>query len=126
MSPRTALSVLLAAALWAGTAAAAPGVANATGAVQDGVPRVEATLLSEVRQLAAGDSFRVGVHLALAPGWHVYWRNPGDAGLPTSIAWSLPPGFAACAIEWPLPVTLLSDRDNAYPMIDNRFAGVRL
>lgn len=107
MSPRTALSVLLAAALWAGTAAAAPGVANATGAVQDGVPRVEATLLSEVRQLAAGDSFRVGVHLALAPGWHVYWRNPGEAGLGSEVTFQAP-GLAVGPLEWPVPSVLRS------------------
>src|SRR5450432_3053461 len=107
MSPRTALFVLLAAALWAGTAAAGPGVVNATGAVQDGVPRVEATLLSEVRQLAAGDSFRVGVHLALAPGWHVYWRNPGEAGLGSEVTFQAP-GLAVGPLEWPVPSVLRS------------------
>ena len=39
----------------------------------------------------------------MRPGWHVYWRNPGDAGLPTEIAWTLPPGFTAGEIAWPTP-----------------------
>jgi thiol:disulfide interchange protein DsbD len=37
------------------------------------------------------------------PGWHTYWKNPGDAGLPTRITWTLPGGFAAGPIEWPYP-----------------------
>jgi thiol:disulfide interchange protein DsbD len=36
-------------------------------------------------------------------GWHTYWRNPGDSGQPTEIAWTLPKGFAAGAINWPVP-----------------------
>ena len=39
----------------------------------------------------------------MRPGWHVYWRNPGDAGLPPEIAWTLPPGFTAGEIAWPTP-----------------------
>jgi thiol:disulfide interchange protein DsbD len=37
------------------------------------------------------------------PHWHTYWRNPGDSGLPTTLAWKLPPGVAAAPIEWPAP-----------------------
>ena len=24
----------------------------------------------------------MGLHFTLAPGWHVYWKNSGDAGFP--------------------------------------------
>ena len=40
------------------------------------------------------------------PGWHTYWKNPGDAGSPTKIEWQLPPGFTAGEIQWPLPEKL--------------------
>ena len=36
-------------------------------------------------------------------GWHTYWKNPGDAGSATRIAWTLPPGVSAGEIQWPLP-----------------------
>ena len=36
-------------------------------------------------------------------GWHTYWVNSGDSGLPTSIKWTLPPGFTAGPIQWPTP-----------------------
>jgi dTDP-4-dehydrorhamnose 3,5-epimerase len=29
------------------------------------------------------------------------------------------------AIAWPLPITLMTERDNAHPMIDDRFEGLR-
>ncbi len=59
--------------------------------------------MSEVSQIAPGATFRVGLRQRIAPGWHTYWINPGDSGEPLSIAWILPPGFAAGAIEWPYP-----------------------
>ncbi len=45
----------------------------------------------------------IGLHLRLEDGWHVYWKNPGDSGMPTSIAWTLPEGFAAGPMQWPAP-----------------------
>src|SRR5271154_2132640 len=40
------------------------------------------------------------------PGWHTYWKNSGDSGIPTQIKWQLPPGVTAGAIQWPLPKKL--------------------
>ncbi len=37
-------------------------------------------------------------------GWHTYWRNPGDSGLPTRVKWTLPHGFEAGEIRWPYPM----------------------
>ncbi len=39
----------------------------------------------------------------MAPGWHTYWSNPGESGLPTTIDWSLPREFRAGPILWPTP-----------------------
>ncbi len=39
----------------------------------------------------------------MAPGWHTYWKYAGDAGIPTTLKWQLPPGFTAGPLEWPLP-----------------------
>jgi thiol:disulfide interchange protein DsbD len=43
----------------------------------------------------------VGLHFKLAPEWHTYWKNGGDAGLPARIRWRLPDGFTAGEIQWP-------------------------
>ena len=64
---------------------------------------VKARLLSEENSLAPGQSVWVALELDIRDGWHTYWRNPGDSGQATQIAWSLPPGLAAGGIEWTTP-----------------------
>ena len=38
---------------------------------------------------------KMGFLIELEPDWHLYWTNPGDAGLAPSVRWTLPPGFKA-------------------------------
>jgi len=64
---------------------------------------VAARLVPEAGAIVPGGTLWVDLHLDIAPGWHTYWRNPGDSGLPTEIAWTLPPGFGAGDIAWPAP-----------------------
>ncbi len=64
---------------------------------------VKARLVAEMGSVAPGGTLWVDLHLDIAQGWHVYWRNPGDSGLPTEIAWQLPAGFQAGDILWPAP-----------------------
>ncbi|MEO7762185.1 MAG: protein-disulfide reductase DsbD domain-containing protein, partial [Casimicrobiaceae bacterium] len=64
---------------------------------------VEAELIAERATVEAGKPLRVGLRLKIDKTWHTYWRNPGDTGLPTTIVWTLPPGFSAGEIEWPAP-----------------------
>jgi len=99
--------LLLLGAVTASCVAAASASPTATGAVQDGIAHVEATLLSEMQTVEAGSSFRVGVRLALAPGWHVYWRNPGEAGMASEVTFRAP-GLRFGALQWPAPAVLLS------------------
>ncbi|MCS6771398.1 MAG: protein-disulfide reductase DsbD family protein [Kiritimatiellae bacterium] len=69
---------------------------------------VEAELIAEPVSIQPGKPFWVGLLLRHDEGWHSYWRNPGDSGLATKIKWSLPPGFAAGEIQWPLPSRILT------------------
>ncbi len=64
-----------------------------------------ADLISERAAVAPGDQFLVAVKLDLAPGgWHVYWKNPGDSGLPPMVAWTLPDGMTHDDdFVWPTP-----------------------
>lgn len=75
-------------------------VANANP-VQTG--HTTAELVSEMQLIEPGAPFWVGLRLTPQEGWHTYWRNPGDSGLPTTISWSLPEGFTAGDIVWPAP-----------------------
>jgi thiol:disulfide interchange protein len=65
----------------------------------------KAKLVLPVENAAPGQTLLVGVHLKMAPGWHTYWRNAGDAGSPTEIKWTLPQGVTAGPIQWPIPET---------------------
>ena len=67
---------------------------------------VEAELVSAQTALGPGSPSTVALRLKMDRGWHTYWRNPGDSGLPTTIAWKLPAGLSAGPIEWPAPRAL--------------------
>ncbi|MEP7329835.1 MAG: protein-disulfide reductase DsbD domain-containing protein, partial [Betaproteobacteria bacterium] len=69
-------------------------------------PHVEAELVAEKTAFVPGQSTTVALRLKMAEGWHTYWQNPGDSGLPTSIAWTLPPDMAVGPIQWPAPHAL--------------------
>jgi len=64
---------------------------------------VKARLVSETNAIVPGQSVWVALELNIRDGWHTYWRNPGDSGQATSLAWSLPPGFTAGEIVWTTP-----------------------
>jgi thiol:disulfide interchange protein DsbD len=53
-----------------------------------------------------GQPARAGLYFKLEPGWHVYWKNAGDAGEPPRIKWTLPPGITASALQFPVPKRL--------------------
>ena len=72
---------------------------------QQGAPKVSARLVAE-GGVAPGGTVTIALEEQIAPGWHTYWRNPGDAGAPTQIEWTLPPGWKADAIQWPVPKRL--------------------
>ena len=51
----------------------------------------------------------LGVLINLQDDWHIYWRNPGDSGLPTDIELILPNGITASEIQFPIPIIFASD-----------------
>lgn len=67
------------------------------------VGHVKAEVISELKSIVPGQPFWAGLRLQIDPHWHVYWRNPGDAGTPPQIKWMLPDGFQVSEINWPLP-----------------------
>ena len=52
-----------------------------------------------------GGSVTLAVDLEIAPEWHVYWSNPGDAGAPTEIFVDAPDGFTVGPTRFPRPQT---------------------
>jgi len=84
---------------------------RASGAEAPGEELVTARMLADVKSVAPGRPFAVGVMLEVKEGWHVYWKNPGDAGMATSVKLSLPQGFSAGPLRWPKPETFKQPGD---------------
>ncbi len=66
-------------------------------------PHAITTLLPEKDAFEPGETLWFALAQQLEPGWHVYWRNPGDSGLPLDLDWALPEGYSAGEIVYPLP-----------------------
>ena len=99
---RTAhFSRLLVVSLW--LSLAGPAAAQASDFTTSDGPNVNVSLVSEVTGIEAGKPFWVMLRQEIRPGWHTYWRNPGDSGAPTEITWDLPAGYSAGEIQWPFP-----------------------
>jgi len=60
-------------------------------------------LVSEVASVRPGQPFYAGLFIRHEAEHHTYWKNPGIAGVATNLAWTLPKGWTAGAIEWPAP-----------------------
>ena len=75
----------------------APAIAQARG--------IEPELVAEAAA-APGGEVELAILMKTKPGWHGYWLNPGDAGLPMEIEWTMPPGFSVGPLRYPVPTRL--------------------
>jgi thiol:disulfide interchange protein len=103
--PKTTLNRL------AGFVAALCSLALGLSAVQAGAApvstgHVSVELVAETAGVAPGGTVHVALRQQIAPGWHTYWRNPGDSGEATTLAWTLPAGWRAGDIVWAAPKKL--------------------
>ena len=93
---RLPLRIPVTAIVWA-TVMAPPSVAASA---------VHAELIAASASLRPGQPSELAVRLRMEPGWHTYWSNPGDSGLATTVRWTLPEGFRAGELQWPVPQRL--------------------
>ncbi|MDI1364802.1 MAG: protein-disulfide reductase DsbD family protein, partial [bacterium] len=103
-----ALQALVLAGLLAGPVLAAP--------VKTG--HLEAQLVAQDAAAVPGATIYVALRQKIQPGWHTYWRNPGDAGDATKIVWTLPIGWTAGDIVWPTP-----EKSRVGPLLDYAYTG---
>ena len=68
---------------------------------------IRATLEAETLRPAPGSRVTIALSMTPQPDWHGYWLNPGDAGAPTDIAWTLPQGVAVSPLRYPVPERLI-------------------
>jgi thiol:disulfide interchange protein DsbD len=101
-------NVLLALALASASPAAASVSDWAEAAHDQGDARVEARLLVHPERTGEG-ALRAGVIFTLDPGWHLYWKHPGETGLPTRLSWR---DADASATRWPAPAAFRDGEDS--------------
>ncbi|HTL67871.1 MAG TPA: thioredoxin family protein [Lacunisphaera sp.] len=80
---------------------------------------VSAQLVTDAKAIQAGKPFTVALRLEHEPHWHSYWLNAGT-GYPTSLNWTLPPGFKAGNIQWPTPHVVI---DTSGKITGNGYTG---
>ncbi len=108
------------------TANAMPGdmASGTTSGMSSGAPGKAKAKHAFVQWIAESDAAKPGTDLLmglwvqLEPGWHVYWKNPGDAGLPIRLKWQLPAGFVPDSLQWPTPDTI-----SAPPLMNYGYGG---
>ena len=83
------------------------GTAGHTQAPQPGRNAIAASLVPESAVVVPGETVTLALTMRPAPGWHGYWKNPGDSGMETQIAWELPAGLTAGEIQYPVPDRLI-------------------
>jgi DsbC/DsbD-like thiol-disulfide interchange protein len=96
-----AYSLAYFAAMGSGYAEPQTGSAREPGAISRHPVRAE--LVAEHASVQPQGSTRIGVRFDLEPGWHIYAKDSGDAGLPTSVEWSAPAGASIGPLRWPTP-----------------------
>ncbi len=74
---------------------------------QPGKNAIAASLVAESPVVVPGDTVTLALMMRPAKGWHGYWKNPGDSGMETQIAWQLPAGLTAGPIQYPVPGRLV-------------------
>lgn len=90
---------------------ALPFLVTGLPAARSQTPHTRIALLAEVASVRPGMPFTAGVMLRMDEGWHTYWQNPGESGLPTELRWTLPQGFTAGPPAWPLPEKKIEEGD---------------
>ena len=98
--PIAALSVLLLGG------ALAPGRLAVAASSSADAPHVHVQLVVPMSGFNPGTTADAGLYFKIDPGWHVYWKNAGDAGEPPHIKWTLPNGITAGPLQFPAPKRL--------------------
>jgi DsbC/DsbD-like thiol-disulfide interchange protein len=69
----------------------------------DGDARSAVRLIAGAAAVGANVPLRAGIEIRLKPGWHTYWRYPGDAGVPPRFEFAGSQNLAAVEVRWPAP-----------------------
>ncbi|MGB0716502.1 MAG: protein-disulfide reductase DsbD domain-containing protein, partial [Phycisphaerae bacterium] len=66
-------------------------------------PKVDIDLKASTTAVVPGESFELAIRFQIEDGWHIYWINSGDAGMPPRVTWTLPDGVRVGDLVFPTP-----------------------
>ena len=69
-------------------------------------PRVQVQALPLHTHVAPGGSTAVAVRFTIPSGWHIYWADAGDAGVPTQVEIKAPKGVNVGPVTYSRPITI--------------------
>ena len=78
-----------------------------TSGVAARAAHIRAMLEAETPRPAPGSRVTLALSMTPEKDWHGYWQNPGDAGAPADIAWTLPRGVTVGPLRYPVPQRLI-------------------
>ncbi len=95
---------------------ATAGGARAAATAWVGDENAAVRLLSATEAIGGVDRVTLALEFRFAPGWHGYWRTPGEAGLPPTLDWSGTQNLISADLRFPPPrrTTLLGIETFAY------------
>ena len=94
---------ILMTAIFMWIAAAVPAQADTAPSAEPGAIHLPMRLVAESAVPRAGSTVTLAIVATPERGWHGYWKNGGDAGLPTEAHWTLPSGVTAGELRYPVP-----------------------
>ena len=84
-----------------------PGTVGHAQPAQPAGKAILAGLIPESSVVAPGGTVTLALTMRPSKGWHGYWKNPGDSGTETQVAWDLPSGLTAGPVQYPVPERLI-------------------
>jgi DsbC/DsbD-like thiol-disulfide interchange protein len=85
-----------------------PQPATGNAAEPSGEDLVALSLVADTAVAVPGHPLILAARFDIDPGWHLYWENPGEAGLATEASFTAPPGFTIGPVRYPGPVRFVS------------------
>ena len=84
-------------------AVAVPAYADTAASPWQETDHSRLRLISAQSTVGDGKDVQLGLEFRLQPGWKIYWRSPGDAGIPPHFDWSASANLADAPVDWPAP-----------------------
>ena len=79
---------------------------------------ISVELITDQTEVTWGTQGWLGIKVKLAPEWHIYWKNSGESGYPTTLTWDAQSGIEIEPLEYPAPHLYIYDGLSGYILKD--------